>query len=337
MRGFPHSIVVPGDGAAAPPWVKGLSTALAHEADNPGPGSEVVMARLSDALVTRALRHHLETSVDPGWLAGLRDPAVAAALAAVHADPAAAWDLPALAAEAGQSRSAFAARFSEVVGQTPMNYVFEYRMRRAAHLLSAGGGATIASVASAVGYGSEAAFAAAFVRYAGRPPGAYRRSSALLGAPEAAVTLHRLPNWAAHFAEPPCNGRGSRVPGRTCPGAPRRRETEGARMSVGTDTETKNKIIAEYATTEGDTGSPEVQIALLSHRISHLTEHLKTAQARPPQPARPAAAGRPAPSVAQLPEQDRHRALPLDHRASRPAPLNSRRTRWCGSSATFHN
>ena len=46
-------------------------------------------------------------------------------------------------------------------------------------------------------------------------------------------------------------------------------------MSVGTDAATKAKIIAEYATTEGDTGSPEVQIALLSHRISHLTEHLK--------------------------------------------------------------
>jgi len=47
-------------------------------------------------------------------------------------------------------------------------------------------------------------------------------------------------------------------------------------MSIGTDAETKKKIIAEYGTTEGDTGSPEVQIALLSHRISHLTEHLKT-------------------------------------------------------------
>ncbi len=46
-------------------------------------------------------------------------------------------------------------------------------------------------------------------------------------------------------------------------------------MAVGTDAETKKKIIAEYATAEGDTGSPEVQIALLSHRISHLTEHLK--------------------------------------------------------------
>lgn len=47
-------------------------------------------------------------------------------------------------------------------------------------------------------------------------------------------------------------------------------------MSIGTDAETKKKIIAEYATAEGDTGSPEVQIALLSHRIGHLTEHLKT-------------------------------------------------------------
>ena len=46
-------------------------------------------------------------------------------------------------------------------------------------------------------------------------------------------------------------------------------------MSIGTDADTKKKIIAEYATVEGDTGSPEVQVALLSHRISHLTEHLK--------------------------------------------------------------
>ena len=46
-------------------------------------------------------------------------------------------------------------------------------------------------------------------------------------------------------------------------------------MSIGTDAATKKKIMAEYALTDGDTGSPEVQIALLSHRISHLTEHLK--------------------------------------------------------------
>ncbi len=183
VRGFPRSIVVPGEGDEAPGWVRGLSAALAHEVDDGGPGSEVVMARLSDALVTRALRHHLETSADPGWLGGLRDPAVAAALAAVHSEPAAAWDLSALAAVAGLSRSTFAARFSKVVGQTPMRYVFEYRMRCAVRLLTAGG-TTVASVARAVGYGSEAAFSAAFVRYAGRPPGGYRRTAALLGSPE---------------------------------------------------------------------------------------------------------------------------------------------------------
>src|SRR4029453_16896774 len=59
--------------------------------------------------------------------------------------------------------------------------------------------------------------------------------------------------------------------------APARRATrpEGARMSIGTDAETKKRIITEYGLTEGDTGSPEVQIALLSHRIAHLTDHLK--------------------------------------------------------------
>ena len=46
-------------------------------------------------------------------------------------------------------------------------------------------------------------------------------------------------------------------------------------MSVGTDADTKKKIIAEYATTEGDTGSPEVQVAMLTKRIADLTEHLK--------------------------------------------------------------
>jgi small subunit ribosomal protein S15 len=47
---------------------------------------------------------------------------------------------------------------------------------------------------------------------------------------------------------------------------------------VPTDTATRQKIISEHARTEADTGSPEVQIALLTHRINHLTDHLKTHQ-----------------------------------------------------------
>ncbi len=41
------------------------------------------------------------------------------------------------------------------------------------------------------------------------------------------------------------------------------------------DADTKKKIIEEYAIAPGDTGSPDVQIALLTKRIAHLTEHLK--------------------------------------------------------------
>ena len=47
------------------------------------------------------------------------------------------------------------------------------------------------------------------------------------------------------------------------------------RSHVPLDTAVKKEILAEYATSEGDTGSPEVQVALLTRRINHLTEHLK--------------------------------------------------------------
>jgi transcriptional regulator GlxA family with amidase domain len=134
------------------------------------------MARLSDALLIRALRHHSAVVDQPGWLAGLGDPCVAAALAAVHSDLAYPWTLPALAATAGLSRAAFAARFAERVGRPAMRYVLSLRMQRARTLLR-DERATVAAVAGQVGYSSEVAFAAAFKREVGTSPGAYRRGS----------------------------------------------------------------------------------------------------------------------------------------------------------------
>lgn len=75
VAGFPSCIHVPAD-AHRVPWLAGLTHALVAETIERGPGSDVVMARLSDPLVTRALRYHLETSNEPGWLHGLRDPAI---------------------------------------------------------------------------------------------------------------------------------------------------------------------------------------------------------------------------------------------------------------------
>lgn len=176
LRGMPAVIHLPGTDGRPAAWVAALVDALRAEAFDGGPGSDLVMARLSDALLIRALRHHSDTVDRPGWLAGLADPCVAAALAAVHRDPAYPWTLPALAAAAGLSRAAFAARFTERVGRPAMRYVLALRMQRARTLLR-DERATVAAVAGRVGYGSEVAFAAAFKREVGTAPGAYRRQA----------------------------------------------------------------------------------------------------------------------------------------------------------------
>jgi AraC-like DNA-binding protein len=177
VAGLPACIHVPGQDGRARDWISRLTAALVAETEEGGAGSDIVMARLSDALVTRALRHHLETADAPGWLRGLRDPHVARALAALHEDLAAAWTVESLARAAGLSRAAFAARFTRTVGRPPMDYVLHCRMRKAMTLLRVEH-ATIGKVASRVGYGSEAALSAAFVRHTGTTPGAYRRASA---------------------------------------------------------------------------------------------------------------------------------------------------------------
>jgi len=181
LRGLPRTMLLPGADGAPPPWLAPLVAVLHAEAFDGGPGGDLVMARLSDALLVRALRRHVADHPDrpdhPGWLAGLRDPYVASALAAVHADPAHPWTLAALARTAGLSRAAFAARFADRVGEPPMRYLLALRMVRARRLLLEPR-ATVAAVAARVGYGSGVAFAAAFKREVGVAPGAYRRAAA---------------------------------------------------------------------------------------------------------------------------------------------------------------
>ncbi|WP_127501530.1 AraC family transcriptional regulator [Actinoplanes solisilvae] len=172
LGGLPRLIVVPGEDGRPPAWLAPYVEVLRQEAFDAGPGSDVVMARLSDALIARALR---ATATDhPGWLAGLRDPHLAAALGALHADPAGPWTLRTLAAAAGLSRTAFTARFAATVGEPPMGYLRSLRLHRARRLLR-DERLTVAVVAARVGYGSEVAFAAAFRRAAGMPPGEWRR------------------------------------------------------------------------------------------------------------------------------------------------------------------
>jgi AraC-like DNA-binding protein len=139
------------------------------------PGAENVLARLSELMFVEAVRRYLETlpPTETGWLAGLRDPVVGQALAELHGQPRERWTVEGLARVVGVSRSVLAERFTALLGQPPMQYLALWRMQLASRRLIEG--ATVAEVATAVGYESEAAFSRAFKRFVGISPGAARR------------------------------------------------------------------------------------------------------------------------------------------------------------------
>ncbi|MEU6012007.1 AraC family transcriptional regulator [Streptomyces sp. NPDC047453] len=153
---------------------------LAAETGNPRLGTSATVPALLDTLMMYILRIWLAEQPThgstTGWAAALNDPAVTAALHAVHRDPAAPWTVAKLAAEAGLSRAAFARRFSALIGQPPLGYLTWWRLTMAARLLRATQ-APLRSIAAQVGYTSEFAFANAFKRTHGLAPGAYRRRS----------------------------------------------------------------------------------------------------------------------------------------------------------------
>lgn len=160
------------------PVMSALLPLLAGELRAPRPGGGAVATRLADVLVVETVRAWLaDQSHDVGgWLAALRDPQLGPAVAAVIRDPGHPWTLGALASRARMSRSAFAARFSDVIGTPPITYVAQARMRAARSRLA--DGETVAAVAQACGYGSEAAFSRAFSRITGQTPGRVRRTLA---------------------------------------------------------------------------------------------------------------------------------------------------------------
>lgn len=156
---------------------------LAMETTQRGLGSGLVVSRLADIIFVQTVRAYIDTldpDSDTGWLAALSDRRIGRALQLLHKDIAADWTVEGLATAVGMSRSAFALRFKEKVGQSPLDYVTRWRMFRAGHLLRSTD-KTLAEIASSVGYESEAAFNKAFKRSVGAAPGAYRRGSKVDG------------------------------------------------------------------------------------------------------------------------------------------------------------
>lgn len=158
-------------------WIQSTLRMIIAEAKEMNPGGEAVITRLADILVIHAIRFWIthSSSAQTGWLGALHDPQIGPVLAKIHRRPTHAWTLESLAAEASMSRSAFAARFTELVGESAMHYVTRWRMNTARSQL-AESNVTVAETANSFGYESEAAFSRAFKRHLGISPGAAKRA-----------------------------------------------------------------------------------------------------------------------------------------------------------------
>ncbi|CAA0100878.1 RCS-specific HTH-type transcriptional activator RclR [BD1-7 clade bacterium] len=159
-------------------WLDNIVQVMARESRSPSPGSEVVIDRLSEILFIELLRQDMQSqSADRGYLSALNDRVIGHALNVIHDDAMSVKGVEALATEVGLSRSAFTDRFTQLVGQSPKQYLTDWRMHQAKAALQ-GSEESMLEIAEQAGFSSEAAFSKAFKKFFHETPGAIRRAFA---------------------------------------------------------------------------------------------------------------------------------------------------------------
>ena len=177
FAGLPPVMRVNVRGSNAGAWLEASMRYALAEARSPRPGGAGVLAKLAEVLIIEVLRTYMNEQAPgrTGWLAGVGDRVVGAALSAMHSRPAHQWTLEELAREANTSRSVLAERFQQLVGSSTMQYLTQWRMVLAANLLCRSN-APLARIAEDVGYQTDTAFSRAFRREYGEPPATFRRA-----------------------------------------------------------------------------------------------------------------------------------------------------------------
>jgi AraC-like DNA-binding protein len=172
---------VKGDAGTTVRWLEANLQFVASEMAAGEPGFETIVSRLADILVVQAVRAHVAQTGGgcKGWLRALVDPQISRALSLIHEKPEDDWTVESLASKVGMSRSAFAARFAQLVEEPPLTYLTRWRMQKASRLLETSP-AGVAEVAKRVGYDAEAAFSKAFKRWIGVARIAARRNGGVI-------------------------------------------------------------------------------------------------------------------------------------------------------------
>ena len=177
MANLPPLMRVKGSDGGVRGWVHLITKQILVELESEGAGSTELANRLVDVLFLQALRAYFDQDVETGgssWLAAASDPQIGRALGAIHHNPRRSWTVESLARHVAMSRTTFAARFKELVGEPPQHYFTRLRINAAAaRLLSYGD--KLSRVAAEAGYHSVPAFVRSFKRHVGTTPGEYRK------------------------------------------------------------------------------------------------------------------------------------------------------------------
>ncbi|QVJ00671.1 AraC family transcriptional regulator [Nocardiopsis eucommiae] len=166
------------------PWAAKIGllvSMLGEEAVSTELGAHTMRQRLTQVLFIHMLRQVIaRADVPQGWLAGATDSSLQPVLAAVQARPGEPWTVRSLAEVALMSRSAFAQRFTSVVGIPPMSFVRLWRAHVAGQMVQSTD-TNLHAVAAHVGYGSNSALSRSFKRLTGVSPSSVRASASSTG------------------------------------------------------------------------------------------------------------------------------------------------------------
>ncbi|MBX3213677.1 MAG: AraC family transcriptional regulator [Labilithrix sp.] len=176
LQSMPALIVLSASDPTSGPWLSAMVQLIIAESSTPRPASSIVLQRLADVLFVLAIRSTSSQRKCTG-LAALSDPSIYGALGLMHSRVAEVWTVEKLARRVSMSRSSFASRFTELVGDPPLQYLARWRTTRAAELLRESD-EKVETIANLVGYESLPAFSRAFKRWQGQSPANFRRSLA---------------------------------------------------------------------------------------------------------------------------------------------------------------
>ena len=177
LRAMPDHLVITSAMRAQNPWLDDVIRLISRHMFSDKSGLEASVRRLSEIMFIELMRMGLEsesTGVLEPAMKGFQDPQIGRALAIIHKDIKTGWTVNSLAREVGMSRSSFADRFADLVGQGPMSYLTDWRMQKALAFLD-GGKDNVQKIALETGYRSPAAFTRAFTAKFGETPSSYRQ------------------------------------------------------------------------------------------------------------------------------------------------------------------